>query len=74
MVDLREAGERLGFLAIQNLLFVHVHDVKLVFACRKSAFVIGFSLDFEKEPIAVAFSVCVWLQIQVEFAWLDLNS
>ena len=35
---------------------------------------VRFSLDFEKEPIAVALCVGVWLQIQVGLAWLNLDS
>ena len=73
VVNLREAGKRLGLLTIQNLLFVHVHYVELVFASWKSPIGIRLSLDFEEEPVAVSTRVRIRFQIQIEFSRLHLD-
>jgi hypothetical protein len=72
-MDLGKAGQRFGLLSIKDLLLVHIHYVELVSASWIATLRIGFSLDFEKEPITVAFCVRVRLQVQIEFFGLNLN-
>ena len=63
VVDLLEAGQRLGLLTIQGLLLVHVEDAEAVTSGWEFTSGIWFTRDFEEEPVAVAFSICVWADV-----------
>ena len=73
MVDFVKACQWFGILSVQSLVLVHVHYAKLVLLLRILALCVGSTLDFEEEPIAVAFRVCVRPYVQVEFTRLDLD-
>ena len=57
------ACERLRILFVENFLLVHVKDVEHVFLSLESAFCIRAPSYFKEEPIAVALSICVCLQV-----------
>ena len=73
VVYLWEAGKRFGLWPIQNLLLVHIHYIEVESLLSEASIAIRLSYDLEEEPVAVSFSICVWLQIQIEFSLLHLN-
>ena len=59
VVDFVKACQWFGILSVQCLVLVHIHYAELVLLLRILALCVGSTLDFEEEPIAIAFRVCV---------------
>ena len=73
MVNFLEAGQGFGLRAIQDLLLVHVHYIEVELVFWEAPMTVRLSCHFEEEPVAVAFGVCVRLEVQVELALLNLD-
>ena len=59
VVDFLEASEGPCFLAIEDLLLVHIHYVKMVAAAWEATRCVRLSFHLEEKPVAVAFSIGV---------------
>ena len=72
-VDLLKAGERPGFLTIEDLLLVHVHYVEMVASAREATRCVRPPFRLVEKPVLVAFGIGVRAQIKVEFPRLHLQ-